>query len=244
MIGETLRWQMKSARSHGMTEPAMKLFFSRNPNPRLAVAVARYVDAAVEFEFASPFAPGQAERFRPLNPNLSLPILVEAEKSLWEADAIACRLSRGVHSDFWRTGEEEPDMIRWIGWGKENFVRACDIVHFERVTKQRYGLGLLNQELVEEGLTLFRAAAAIIEAELSGRDWLAGHSVSYADFRMATFLPFNDIARLPLEDYPSVGRWYRQLEDIDAWRDPFKGLDAPELPPVPSHLRDSNDRSK
>lgn len=222
----------------------MKLFFSRNPNPRLAVAVARYLDAAVEFEFASPFAPGQAERFRPLNPNLSLPILVEAGKSLWEADAIACRLSRRAHSDFWRTGEDEPDMIRWISWGKENFVRACDIVNFERATKQRYGLGPLNQELVEEGLTLFRAAAAIIEAELSGRNWLAGRSVSYADFRMATFLPFNDIARLPLEDYPSVGRWYRQLEDIEAWRDPFKGLDAPELPPVPGHLRGASDQSR
>jgi glutathione S-transferase len=222
----------------------MKLFFSRNPNPRLAVAVARHVGAEIEFEFASPFAPGQAERFRPLNPNLSLPILVDAGKSLWEADAIACRLSRGVHSDFWRTGEDEPDMIRWISWGKENFVRACDIVNFERATKQRYGLGPINQDLVEEGLALFQAAAPILEAELSGRDWLAGHSVSYADFRMATFLPFNDIARLPLKDYPSVGRWYRQLDDIDAWRDPFKGLDAPELPPVPGHPRDASDRSK
>lgn len=37
----------------------MKLYFSRNPNPRLAVAVARYVDAKVGFEFASPFAPGR-----------------------------------------------------------------------------------------------------------------------------------------------------------------------------------------
>ncbi|RUY63130.1 glutathione binding-like protein, partial [Mesorhizobium sp. M7A.F.Ca.CA.001.05.1.1] len=65
------------------------------------------------------------------------------------------------------------------------------------------------------------------------RQWLVGNSVSYADFRMATFLPFNDAARLPLDDYPSVSRWYRRLEDIDAWRDPFKGMDAPELPPVP-----------
>ncbi|TIW39794.1 MAG: glutathione S-transferase family protein, partial [Mesorhizobium sp.] len=30
-----------------------------------------------------------------------------------------------------------------------------------------------------------------------------------------------------------VSRWYRQFEEIDAWRNPFQGLDAPELPPVP-----------
>lgn len=113
----------------------MKLFFSRNPNPRLALAVARHLGVRMEFEWAAPFAPGQAERFRPLNANLSLPILVESGRSLWEADAIACRLSRVARSDFWRAGDDEPDMIRWISWGKENFMRACDMVHFERGTK-------------------------------------------------------------------------------------------------------------
>lgn len=211
----------------------MKLFYSRNPNPRLAVAVARHVGANVEFEFASPFAPGQAERFRPLNPNLSLPILVGSGRSLWEADAIACRLSRDARSDFWRTGDDEPEMIRWISWGKENFTRACDIVHFERGTKQRYGLGPIDHAQVDQGLRRFRAAAAILEAELSGRKWLVGDTASYADFRMATFLPFNDVAKLPIDEYPAVGRWARQLEDFDAWRDPFTGLDAPALPPVP-----------
>jgi glutathione S-transferase len=211
----------------------MKLLFSRNPNPRLAVAAARYLDAKVEFEFASPLAPGQAERYRHLNPNLRLPILVWPGKSLWEADAIACRLSRDTHSDFWRTGDDEPEMVQWLSWGKENFERACDIVHFERGTKQRYGLGPIDQKQLEEGLRHFCTGAEILEAELSDREWLVGNSVSYADFRMAAFLPFNDAARLPLGDYPSVGRWYRQLEGIDAWRDPFKGLDAPELPPVP-----------
>ncbi|MER8533599.1 glutathione S-transferase family protein [Mesorhizobium sp. M1005] len=215
----------------------MKLFFSRNPNPRLAVAVARYLNAKVEFEFASPFAPGQAERFRPLNPNLSLPILIGSGKSLWEADAIACRLSHDMHSDFWRAGDDEPEMIRWLSWGKENFARACDVVHFERGTKQRYGLGPIDQARVEEGLSDFRTAAAILDAELSQREWLVGASVSYTDFRMATFLPFNDLARLPLDDYPSVSRWYLQLEEIDAWRDPFEGLNAPELTPVPGQAK-------
>ncbi len=210
----------------------MKLFFSRNPNPRLAVATARHLQAQVEFEFAAPFAPGQAERFRPLNPNLSVPILAWPGGSLWEADAIACKLSRETGSDFWRAGDDQPDMIRWLSWGKENFMRACDTVHFERGTKQRYGIGPIDQGKVEEGLAEFHRAAAILEAELARREWLVGTTPSYADFRMATFLPFNEVAGLPLGDYPSVLAWYRRLEAIDAWRDPFDGLEAPHLPPV------------
>ncbi|TIU75646.1 MAG: glutathione S-transferase family protein, partial [Mesorhizobium sp.] len=77
-------------------------------------------------------------------------------------------------------GDDEPQMIRWLSWGKENFVRACDMVHFERGTKQRWGLGPIDKALVEEGLRQFHMTAAILEAELCGRQWLVGNSVCYA----------------------------------------------------------------
>ena len=147
----------------------MKLYFSRNLNPRLAVAAARYLNSPVEFEFASPFSPGQQEKFRKLNPNLSVPILVEGEKTLWEADAIACRLSQLAKSDFWPMGDSLPDVVRWISWGYWNFVRACDQVHFERVTKQRYGIGPVSQDAVESGLSEFASSAAILEQHLGAR---------------------------------------------------------------------------
>ena len=80
----------------------MKLYYSHNSNPRLAVAVARHVRAPVELVRAAPFAPDQIEFFRKLNPNTRVPILVEDDgTALWEADAIACRLCQITGSDFW-----------------------------------------------------------------------------------------------------------------------------------------------
>jgi glutathione S-transferase len=212
---------------------AHTLYFSRNPNPRLAVAVARHLAAPVTFEWAAPLAPGQAAKFVSLNPSLRLPILAENGGSLWEADAIACRLSQMTSSDFWRSGADLPDMIRWTSWARDHFMRACDMVHFERGTKQRYGLGPVDEALVAAGLSAFHESAAVLEAQLRRRDWLLASGLSYADFRMATFLPFNDVARLPLADHPAVEAWHRRLMALPAWADPFAGLDAPELPPVP-----------
>ncbi|WOB08130.1 glutathione S-transferase family protein [Piscinibacter gummiphilus] len=209
------------------------LYYSRNPNPRLAVAVARYLAAPVELEWAAPLAPGQADRFRALNPSLRVPILAEGAGSLWEADAIACRLSQMQGSDFWRSGADLPDMIRWISWARDHFMRACDIVHFERGTKQRYGLGPVDEGVLAQGLSLFHESAAVLDAQLRGREWLLASGLSYADFRMAAFLPFNDVARLPLSDYPAVERWHQRLTSMPAWADPFAGLNAPQLPPVP-----------
>ncbi len=209
------------------------LYYSRNPNPRLAVAVARHLAAPVALEWASPFDPAHSDRFRALNPGLRIPILVEEGRSLWEADAIACRLSQMTGSGFWRAGASLPDMIRWISWGKEYFVRACDEVHFQRGTRLRYGLGPVDEDQVARGLGMFHEAAAQLSAHLQGRAFLLEDGASYADFRMATFLPYNDAARLPLEDYPALTDWHARLMQMPAWAEPFVGLEAPALPPIP-----------
>ncbi len=85
---------------------------------------------------------------------------------------------------------------------------------------------------MESGLDEFASSAAILEQHLGASDWLVGSHVTYADFRVACVLPFADLAGLPLADFPRVEGWNARLMDIRAWRDPFAGLDAPELPPV------------
>lgn len=209
------------------------LYYSRNPNPRLALAVARHMNAPVTLQWASPFSTDQAETFKALNPTQLIPILVENGPPLWEADAIACRLSMMVGSNFWRMDDNLPDMIRWLSWGKPHFVQACDMIHFEVATKQRYGHGPIDHTKLKDGLELFHRSAALLERHLQGRDWLLASGLSYADFRMATFLPFNEVANLPVSDYANVARWSGNLQDLAAWSDPFNGLNAPELPPLP-----------
>ena len=208
----------------------MKLYYSRNYHPRLSVAVARFLKVPVELEFATPLAPDQQQRFHSLNPNLRLPILTEGDKSLWEADAIACRLSQSVGSGFWRPGIELPEMIRWLSWATWNFVAACDLIHFELVTRRRYELGAVRQLYLEEGKALFAESAAILDAHLANSEWLLPSGISYADFRMACVLPFKEQAGISIEPYRNVSRWYHALDEIEAWRDPFDGLDAPQLP--------------
>lgn len=78
----------------------MILHFSRNPNPRLVLTVARFLGDPVEPRFAEPFHPDQDETFRAPNPTQLLPILKEdGRPPLWEADAICCRLAMG--GDLW-----------------------------------------------------------------------------------------------------------------------------------------------
>ena len=208
------------------------LHVSRNPNPRLAAASARYMGAKVSMVFGAPRAPGQEPVFRQLNPNLLLPILEDSQRTYWECDAVVCRLAMQIGSDFWPTDARLPDLIRWISWGKENFVRGCDMVHFELGTKRRYGLGPTDAKAVKGGTEIFHDAAALLDEVLQERDWLIGDGPTFADFRMATFLPFNDIMMLPVSRFSALDAWNARLEAISSWNDPFAGVEVPPLPPV------------
>jgi glutathione S-transferase len=204
----------------------MKLYYSTNPNPRLAVAVARYLNAPVAFVAPDRNDTALMADINRWNPNGLFPVLVEDDGAvLWETDAIACRLSWLMQSEFWLTGAAQASMIRWISWAHNHFNKAVDTVHWERVTKQRYNMGPVDQANLTAGLAGFAQTAPILDAALSNTDYICGDSVCYADFRLATFLYNAAPAGLPLQDYPHIDAWNDRLNQISAWGQAFEGID-------------------
>jgi len=205
----------------------MKLYYSHNSNPRLAVAVARQVRAPVELIRAAPFAPDQIEFFRTLNPNTRVPILVEnGAPPLWEADAIACRLCQLTGSEFWPAPARLPELLRWLSWAHQHFSPPASALYFEYVVKPTFTTERAEQAVLDHHLKEFRQFAEILNGLLKGRRWLIDDQLSYADFRVAFVFPFATKARLPLAEYPEVQRLSNQLDELEAWREPFQGLEA------------------
>lgn len=210
----------------------MKLYYSTNLNPRVAVAVARHLQSPVEFVLASPRHPDHEAAFRSINPNTLVPVLVEDGRSLWETDAIACRLSEIAGSDFWPTDARLPELIQWVTWAAYHFVRAGGVFYFEHIVRPRIFSRPADERALEDAATGLRRFAPILDDVLAGRTWLVGERLSYADFRVASVLPFAEAAQLPIGQYRNIGRWHDRLNELDAWRAPFDGLDAGATPQV------------
>lgn len=208
---------------------AMKLYYSRNLNPRLCVAAARHLKAPVEYLVGHTFDAKLRDFFYALNPNLLNPILVEDDgSSLWETDAIVCRLARVVGSDFFPEGVELPELVRWLSWAAYHWGNAGSAMYYDRITVPRYDLKHLSPEEMATRLEDFHQCARILDEVLSRRDWLIGGRPTYADFRVGTVLPFAGEAALPIAEYPHICRYGERLDELPAWRDPFEGLgDAP-----------------
>jgi glutathione S-transferase len=202
----------------------VKLYYSENLNPRVAVAVARHLGSPVEYIAASPRDPANTEAFRAINPNALVPVLVDGERRIWEADAIACYLSRVAGSDFWRAGDDQPEMILWLSWAAYHFNNAGGALYFDRIIRPRFHLEPADPAFVAQSMRDFRDYATVLDGELADRAWLLGDRISYADFRVATPLAFAEGAGLPVAEFPNIARWNAQLLAMDAWREPFVGL--------------------
>jgi len=61
----------------------------------------------------------------------------------------------------------------------------------------------------------------VLDGHLRGRDHLVGDGLTVADFAVGSFLPHARDARLPLDEFVEISRWYAQLEQLPAWREPF-----------------------
>ncbi len=200
-----------------------KLYYTHNLNPRAAVATARYLGAPVEYVRIAPRGADE-EMIRPFNPNTLAPVLVEDDgTSLWETDAITLRLARLTNSDFWQTDRLD-EMLQWVSWNAHHFTRPGGTLIFENVTMVDAPGRTRDVAALEEAEADFHRLAPILDNVLAGRDWLVGGRLSYADFRVATALPFAEAAGIPIDDYRNIRRWHDRLLEIDAWREPFAGL--------------------
>src|SRR5271156_3346082 len=115
-----------------------------------------YLQSPLEYVRASPRHPGEIEAFRSINPNALVPVLEDGSSTVWETDAIACRLSEMAGSDFWRTGPDIAEMIMWVSWSAYHLTRAADPLYFYRVVAPTFTDEKPNPAILEQALSDFR----------------------------------------------------------------------------------------
>jgi len=201
----------------------MKLYWFATPNARKACAVARYLDAPVEFVHVDLTKRAQRDpAFLAINPNGKVPALSDGDFHLWESAAIMCYLAERAGSSLWpQEAKQRAEVLSWISWDLAHFSRHGGVLFFEHLIRPVFQLGDPDAGAVEEATGFFRQFAAVLDKHLEEREWLVADTLSIADFAVAALLPYASAAHLPVEEFPEVLRWHAQLEALPAWQAPF-----------------------
>ena len=158
----------------------MKLYYFETPNARKACAVARYLNAPVEFVRVD-LTKGEhkAPAFLAINPNGKVPALEDGEVRLWESAAIMCYLADRAGSGLWPKDARQIDVIRWLSWDAMHFSRHAGTLFFQQVVKPHFGLGDPDLAAIDEAMGFFRQFAGVLNSHLkAGATWSATGSRS------------------------------------------------------------------
>ncbi len=203
----------------------MKLYYAETLNPRKACAVAKHLNAPVEFVRVE-LLKGEHKQpaYLAKNPNGRVPALeVSGDLTIWEADAIMVYLARFAGSDLMPDDDRQVEVMRWLSWGTQHFTRHTGQHYFEYIIKPwaKGAFGAPNPDAAAEATKLLRPNAAILNEHLASRKYLLGDRLTIADFSVAVTLPYAKKAQIPLGDFPHIVRWHDRLMELPAWRDPF-----------------------
>lgn len=201
----------------------MKLYYDELLNPRKACAVAKHLDAPVEFvRLDVTKAAHKTPEFLGINPNGQLPALEDGAVRVWESNAIMCYLARKAESDLYPRDEiGQIETMRWLSWDGAHFSRHGGALYFEFVIKPKFGIGPRDEAVVAEASEAMRRKGAVLDAHLAHRAFVLGDRLSVADFALAVSLAYPEATAKPLTGFAHIARWHDRLNDLPAWRAPF-----------------------
>jgi glutathione S-transferase len=160
-----------------------------------------------------------------INPNATMPSMVDGDFVLWESNAILQYAADkyGKHQFYPTDLQTRADINRWMLWESSSWFPSCYVYLVENCVKP-----LLNQTadhaVMEAQDANFHKLADILDTRLAKNPWLTGANPTIADIAVAAPMHLHRYQKLPLDQHPNLNRWLTEkVEKLPAWENTFVG---------------------
>ena len=167
----------------------------------------------------------RGEVYKQLNPNASVPTLVDGDFVLWESNAILTYAAdktgnTAVYPTDMRT---RADIQRWLLWEAAHWFPSCYVYLVEHCVKPLLQ-GAPDLSITAAQDETFHKLAGILDARLAQSRWIAGDQPTIADIALAAPAHLHPYQRLPLGPHPNLRRWLVEgVERLPCWERTFVG---------------------
>jgi glutathione S-transferase len=162
----------------------------------------------------------KAEPFISLNPNASVPAMVDDGFVLWESNAIlqyaADKL--GNQAVYPTSLQQRADVNRWLLWESAHWFPSCYVYLVENCVKPLLG-GAPDPAILDAQAAQFHKLADILDKRLADRRWVMGDQPTIADIALAAPMHLHSWQQLPLGQHKNLVRWMTEdVEQLPCWQ--------------------------
>jgi glutathione S-transferase len=209
----------------------MKLYgFPPSPNTWKVRVFAHHIGVPLELEIVD-LTKGQqrAQEYLALNPCGRAPVLVDNDFKLWESNAMLQYIGSKANTPLWPDDPRtRADIMRWQSWQLGHWDAGVVPMLLENLVKpQILKAGDPDPAVLAQATETFHKEAAVLNEHLAGRSYLVNDTLTLADFAVAAPLFYAEPAKMPLETYSNIKRWFGKVSSLPAWK-----VTAPAPPPA------------
>ena len=143
----------------------------------------------------------KSPEFLEINPNASLPALVDGDFKLWESNAILQYAADKYEALTYypREPKVRADIHRWQLWESAHWYPSCYVYLMENFVKPFMKIET-DRAAIEREAPNWHKLAGILEQRLTNQRWLCGENVTLADIAVAAPMHLHPYQKLPLDN--------------------------------------------
>jgi glutathione S-transferase len=200
---------------------SLKIYaFPLSPRSFKVLWIANHLGIDYEFKLVDFTKNAQnAPEYVALNPNGRAPAIEHDGYVLWESNAIVEYLAslKPAAALLPEDTRGRLSVCKWLFWESAHWDPACAIFAFERVVKPLFGRGEALQSEIDRGNELFSRVGKVLDGVLSKSRYVAGDSLTAADFAIGSAMCIAEQARFPIESFRSIQRWQADIKSLPSW---------------------------
>jgi glutathione S-transferase len=159
----------------------------------------------------------RGQDYRDLNVMGEAPVLVDGDMRLSQSGVIQQYITDKT-GKFGGASEDRYEVLRWVLWDNHKLS--------SQVGMTRFLMNFLPEDKRPKEVIAFmqgrlKAAFATLEAQLEGRDWIVGDSLSNADLTCCGYLFYDEPFGFDRKDYPNIDAWLSRISALPGWKHPY-----------------------
>ena len=146
------------------------------------------------------------------------PVLVDGDIRLTQSGAIQQYVTDRTGKFGGATQAERYDVLRWVLWDNHKLSSMAGMTRF-----------LMNflpedkrpAEVIGFCQGRLKAAYAVLDSHLAGREWIVGDGVTNADLSCCGYLYYPEPFGFDRADWPNIDAWLTRLSEQPGWKHPY-----------------------
>ena len=146
------------------------------------------------------------------------PVLEDGDLTLTQSGVIQDYISEKSGKFGGKDAQERREVLRWVLWDNHKLSSMAGMTRF-----------LMNflpedkrpAEVIGFNQGRLKAAYAVLDTHLAGRDWIVGDGPTNADFSCCGYLYYPEPFGFDRAEWPQIDRWLDSIAALPGWQHPY-----------------------